>query len=482
MLSEIATRQKKSLTFLSDVLERIQTRFRHQPLLTKGSGSGGKSELSNLGRKVLHGVFDQFRELEIKSERLQIAASFSLVSNELISPAIREFVSSLNNHEVRLGLKLMSSLEFGSLIQELHDGKLDIAIVWGEPDRLKEVGGIRIEKMDDTPFDLVVISNDENLITRVDKALADNSVQMSGVRFPIAKMERLLREVMHGRKHVKLSVSQPLAGAFCFHSEQSDDSSIQTDSFDASIALLKAKVCEVTIAPAFYSNLEQAQSRGELFFSKPVGQLSVAIFYALERPPSQSARRLIGFIKDQLSVATRRIRELVEWTSLPELSQLKVLRYGYYIDGSREPVIGNILDTTMCRPPFCWKWETFEWKTGTGKKLEQIFAYCRNVDGDNFIYSASKSSSAIIIEANAPGDAPANRKSGQKFVSFFTQALEKPLRLVGVWTTTEPRSSGVYATVLSEKRLRLEDLEQIQHTSYRSVLTADHGLRFENQP
>ena len=496
---EVAAHIKKNLTFVNHVLERIKIRFPNQPLLAKGAGSGGKLELSQAGRELLNRVLGEFHAIGMKRSRLFLAASLSLVTNDVISPAIAEFLSSSTGENVQFSLRLKSEMKFANLLDDLISGRTDLAIVFGEKGRLDSVDDKRIKEVrafETTPFDLVIITSDRQLASKIDVVIPETfTPQSANKRSP--KLENSLRDLLRGRKAVWLADAQPMASVFSRDNPDRDNTTVEVDTFHSALGAIKSHSAEWSIVPAFYPVLEHARARGELYFSRPVGKLGITALHARDKPLGEPAKQLLQMFAKRLSLVTRRIGEIDEWTSLPEnVSEIRSLRYAYYIDGQRthghldssDGVVNSKTsevinpEITQSLPPYRWKWETIEWEAKKIKSNSRLTGYCSNVDNDVFSFEATRTSSAIIIEANRPKDAPLNKKSGQKFVSIFTHALKKPFRLLGVWTTIEPRLSGTYATVLSETRLNMEDLLQIQQVSYRSILSADQGVKFENQP
>jgi hypothetical protein len=343
---------------------------------------------------------------------------------------------------------------------------IDLAIVFDGPERRSRHTDLKIKPIDH-PFDVVCISSDEDFIRRVDAALLPIPVGQRDRR--IAAIKPILRE----RRAVKLSSnSQPHAELL---GSNSRERCIEVDTFDAAIALVAAKVADFSIVPAFYPRFERAWAHGELFFSCPVSQLQILAVFRHDMPMQSAAADLLDRLDDQLQTATRCNAEAIQWQAIPasiQAKELGKLKFAYYIDGVRRRDDSGGLQ--RC-PPFEWRWQKIVWK---GRKDTSFTGEIRNCERDEFKFTARADGGAFIVEANELGR---NKNSIPRFVSVFSRATNSPLRFLGVWTSAEPHSSSLYATVWSEDKLELSDLHRIQQTAFRYVLSSEKGVRFDEQ-
>lgn len=484
-LREVAKHLKISTSSVSLLLSRIEQQFPGQQLFTRAAGAGGRTSLTETGKRCIGNVIDQFKQLRKDASRFYIACSLSLLTNDVMGPVVAHFMSSSDSKDVRFGLRLKTELRFGELIRQIQNREIDLAIVWGVTERIKRhPTDVKISRIDESPFDLVFVSYDPNLIDKINGSIDEIDRETASPRSITVsnesrlsdssdKLVRQLEPLLNDRRCALLSGdAQSLPEFFPNPDSLLGHECVQVDTFDAAIAVIRAKAADIALLPAFYSQLLRLKEQNQVFFSKPVGTIPVVYIHSHPGVLNSFAETLIDGLRRQLVIATKTPTDLIRVDNeLPlKLNEYRKLRYAYYIDVARTAGVSNA--------PIAWRWEVIEWGEESNKVL---FGTITNVEGDSFAIKAQRVFSAFVIEAMPASKRPDGSVAG--FISTFTVRFKFPLRLFGTWTGIDGSAAVNYATIVSEDRLELESLVVLQHAvSFRSFLSTDDGVRFDRQP
>jgi hypothetical protein len=239
--------------------------------------------------------------------------------------------------------------------------------------------------------------------------------------------------------------------------------------------VVRSRIADLALVPAVYPTLLRQRSLGELFFSKPVATIPVALFYLNAK--SGDLAPIIESVRKGLKEFPREAPIRMEARrSIPRVEECKTLKFGYYIDIYRGGVACDDEDHI-----FKWRCETFEWERREGSTLVGTIT---NIHKDTFSAVLERTSAALILKATAIFN---EGKSVRDFVSVFSVAASFPTVLnafivLGTWTTIDRGIASSYGTVLSNKALSLKDLRQLQMAiNFRSILSAQDAVDFETQ-
>ena len=467
----------RSGTYLTNLLRRIEHEFRDSPLFIR-TGKGEKTELTEAGRSLLRTTLRGINRIEGQPSRLYVAASSSLVTNGVLGRAVTAFqaddADSLHRGEGRLQfrLQLRTRVEPSLLRREIVQRKLDLAIVFDTPERqINPRDELEIRPLHH-PFDLVFISHDMRLIEEINRIIASSDEATESAR---TRRWKLLQDAIADRRPVVLPIeSQPMAEQLRLKAAVEPQDVVTVDTFDAAAAMVAAKVGDYGLIPVFYPRFDQLWSRGELHRSQPVDRHTVLSIQRKDRPARRAAEALLGRLEERLKVVTQPGTRHA-WSALPSsLSQFeKNIHYGYYIEGQHSVSVETSGAASNVLPPFKWQWETVEWQ----RKGDQLVGTIANCEGDSFDVRAYLANAVFIVEASGVN----TRRSVPDFVSIFTQATKPPLRLLGVWTSAK-NPSVLNATILSEQRLGLTELQALQQAAFCSVLASDECVPLDDQP
>jgi DNA-binding transcriptional LysR family regulator len=474
-LTGVAKRLDMSPSTISLLLNRIADAFPKTPLVTRKAGASGGTELTDTGTKLLTTVLDAFQKLRGHRSRLMVVSSQSLVTNQIISPVIADFLSGPDRENVNFRLRLETNLKYHQLLRMVLDREVDLGVVWGSAQRIKHVPGVEITPLSEHPFDLVFVSHDKSVVQRINEILDrisenDHSKRMSQLSAFVRRLSIATLDVD----------SQPLSEILPTPDSFDGRNSILVDTFDAAIAIVRSKVADLALIPGMYASLLRLRELGQIYFSKPVDRIPVVILSPHSVGISEPAKNLVSRLKRRLSELFRRRADLVEVsTILPELNDCKRLRFGYFIDANPD----HEVDSSRV-PDFAWVWEEIQWPESDASDRDVIRGASTNANRYTYRLTARKTTAGIVVEASKIDD---ERSTGgseiPSWVSTFRLAARSPLRLLGTWTSLETEFPNVYAGVLSEVPLDLHDLVFLQEAvEYRSVLSADTGIRFDEQP
>ena len=339
-LTSVAKKLEVSTSTLSLLLNRIADAFPQAQLFTRKPGATGGTELTDRGKKLLGTVRDAFQKLRDQRSRLAVVCSQSLVTNQIISPVIAELLGGSDGEHVNFRLRLETNLRFRQLIRMILEREIDLGFCWGSTQRLKPVGGVEITPLTEHLFDLIFIAHDKSIVAILNEILdrfnntngspADREREHSECLSQIAKCIRHLSVAM-------LEVeSQPLIEVLPNPDSYEGRNSMQVDTFDAAIAIVRSKVTDIALIPGFYSSLSRLRELGQIYFSKPVDTIPVAIVSPLSIGLSEPAKHLVNRLKKHLSEFPRQRPDLLDVSmDLPNLGDCRKLKYGYFITETR---------------------------------------------------------------------------------------------------------------------------------------------------
>jgi hypothetical protein len=458
-----------SVSAVTDCLKRLKERYGGTPLVTGEPKTASANALTAEGRTLYEALrslrrFDTVQVLaspppERAVRPLRIMASHSLVTSQLITPALENFLRE-RGHHVNFRLHLSAELVFSRVVDALLGHEVDLALLWGVATRLNEHPGITHELVG-PEFDVVVISPDEARVRRIRSGRSN---------VPDLRATAAATVLTLGR------ANQPAFDLLPRPDIAAGGQRIELGTIDAIVACVRAGIGDYGLVPYIPSLLDPLLWNRLLFQSAPIARVRLALFMPKPGRPqlSEAAQELVGILEDYLhGVSTRSaLRSRSVSRSLPpEAEFYRKLRFGYYVGPyPKEPA-----------PPQ-WMWETVRAEPPTDADADAagfpVVYRVRNLFGHEFRAEGQPFDRMFLVTAKRIDQPEGSRdETVSSFIAIFTWCAQVRGVLYGIWSGQDPEGNPVvYPELWSERPLELREICELgRQATIFSALNTDRG-------
>jgi hypothetical protein len=256
---------------------------------------------------------------------------------------------------------------------------------------------------------------------------------------------------------------------------------IEVDTIEAQLAMLRCHGADFAVVPEIALELERHRTQFGLRYARiledmPINGRSstsictcVAAFYT-ERPErhiASTANIVIDRLKQQFteifSTNTPFLREPESPALMPDDSFFKSMKYGYYLDIDRKPILGT--------PK--WRQEEIVWRgTHGGLDAKDLIV---NQYGDRFVIETAEIvDRAYIVKASLLNSDYESLSSVPAFVSVFNWFNVEDGLMYGTWNGLDADGiATAFATIWSNQKIEFKKLRAIaSRRSIRLVLNS----------
>ncbi len=162
-----------SVSAVTDCVDRLEKQF-GVILISRALKAWGENSLTADGRKLTEDVRRLNRWRPGGSEDLRVALSHSLLTSQLLTPAVVQFRDELGQ-KVKLVPHVRVDMDFRRIVRDLQSHELDLALTWGFNERLRtKYPGLSSTTIG-PPFDVVFIGQDRASIEALWEGRAQES-------------------------------------------------------------------------------------------------------------------------------------------------------------------------------------------------------------------------------------------------------------------------------------------------------------------
>jgi hypothetical protein len=461
---------KTSSNVVADTLARLELRHGEKLVqsLVKDSQSHSH-KLTNAGEKLWEEL-QRVMNLQLAPDTLKLHVSHSLLTLDVMSRALPPLMSRLGNR-LQLDVSLRQRSDFDDLLSRLVSSEFDIAISWATQPRLRRRPGIKHEIICHN-IPLVVVFRQGSLLEGT--TLENGNGKLTPHVFP-----NQLLELSHLRC-VSLSFGSQ-AGEAVIPVPMERGRRIEVDTIEAQLAMLRCHGADFAVVPEIALELERHRTQFGLRYARiledtqingmspPSICTCVAAFYA-ERPErhiASTANIVIDRLKQQFNeIFSTNIPISPEPESpslMPDDRFFKSMKYGYYLDIDRKPILGT--------PK--WRQEIIVWQ-GTQGGLDEKDLIVNQYGDKFFIETAEIVDRAYIVKASLLSSDHESRSSVPAFVSVFNWFNVEDGLMYGTWNGLDADGiATAFATIWSNKKIDFKKLRAIaSRRSIRLVLNS----------
>jgi len=461
---------KMSSNVVADTLARLE--LRHGEKLVESLAKDSQShshKLTNAGEKLWMEL-QRVMNLQLAPDTLKLHVSHSLLTLDVMSLALPHLMSRLGNC-LQLDVSLRQRSDFDDLLSRLVSHEFDIAISWASQSRLLRRPGIKHEIICDN-IPLVVVF-------RQGAPLDGTTLQNAQGKLTPHVFSKQLLELSNLRC-VSLSFGSQ-AGETVIPIPMERGRRIEVDTIEAQLAMLRCHGADFAVVPEIALELERHRTQFGLRYARisedgPISGgspapicTSVAAFYA-ERPErhiASTANIVIDRLKQQFneifSTNASLSREPESPTKIPDDQFFKSMKYGYYLDIDRKPILGT--------PK--WRQEKIVWRdTQIGLNEKDLIV---NQYGDKFLIKSTEIvDRAYIVKASLLSSDAEQPHSVPAFVSVFSWFNVADGLMYGTWNGLDADGiATAFATIWSSKKIEFRKLQAIaSRRSIRLVLNS----------
>lgn len=416
-----------------------------------------------------HEFLSRLRELSNANVGQKRQSVFSIsISQTMLTSGLLDgvFASLRESTETSLILRAKTRMQFSEVVCGIQNEDIDFAIVWGVPQRIREIPKELNIQMIASKVDVVVVARERSIIDHVNPA-AHWFRPDSGLSGPGDVLVTAMKNLRSYSCAILPGESQAAMDLIPAPDVEAGGQHMEVDTIDAAISFVRCGAADYCVIPAIYDRLEKEQQEGKYVVSEPIAQIPLVVISRkrLDSRGTMILSQLLESLQQDKSMASWRKRK-TQTDSFPRsYSFYEKLRYGYFIGA----------DPKSDEVPLQWCWESIKLERESSNRRRTLRGMIVNEFGIRFtILSAQFQDTFFVAQVKPFGR---RKDSVREFFTRFHYCDYKSGVLCGTWSgNSRDNRPGVFASVWSHEKLCLGDLSEItRNADLHSVMNARAG-------